>query len=84
MKVTNTSNNTIQVAINQWGNSGDTRYFGINQNSTETWDRTDERGFVMSLKRSGSQLPYYVQSSSNITVSDDTIKDGEKTLKPLS
>lgn len=69
--VTNSSTFTVSVAINQWGNDGDTSYFELDANSaTESWDRTDERGFVMSVIFNGTAQPYCVNAGDNITIVD--------------
>lgn len=44
--ITNNLERTVKVSINKWGSSGDTSGFSIEPKQSETWDRTDERGFV--------------------------------------
>jgi len=82
--VTNNSSNKIEVAINKWGNDGDTSFFSIGKEKKETWDRSDSRGFVLSLKRSGTQKPYYVQADSLIAVGNTDVKDGDRIIDPIS
>lgn len=83
IQVHNASSQDIDVAINHWGKPGDCSYFCIKPLKTEVWDRSDVRGFVMSLNRNGHALPYYVNHNSNIKVTDDEVLDGGKIIKPL-
>ena len=84
INVTNKSSNKIEVAINQWGNDGDTKFFSIDREKKESWNRADSRGFVLSLKRGGTQKPYYVQADSSIVVGNTDVKDGDRVLEPIS
>jgi hypothetical protein len=68
ISVKNSANVEIHVAINQWGNDGDTSFFTINPGKSETWDRSNDNGFVMAVKISGTQHPYYVLYNSSIDV----------------
>lgn len=81
--VTNNTSSKVEVAVNQWGNDGDTNYFSIGSNGgKETWSRSDGRGFIMSLKYQGETLPYYIFSDSNITIgSDGVIRDNSVLIK---
>jgi hypothetical protein len=82
--VTNNSSHTIEVAINQWGDDGDTRFFSIANGKNESWDRSDGRGFVLSLQKNGAQNPYYVQAGSNIKVDNNVVTDQGEAIYPLS
>lgn len=84
MKVTNSSTREIEVSINHWGDSGNTGYFTIAQGDDESWDRSDDRGFVMVVKKGGSQLPYYIYYDSVIIVQDDKVTDKGSVIKPAS
>ncbi len=70
MQVLNNFSQTISVAINHWGSDGDTSFFAITPGKAESWDRSDDRGFVMSVKVNGSQLPYFVQANDKIVVEE--------------
>jgi hypothetical protein len=83
IKVTNSASQEIKVAINIWGTDGSTDYFRLKVGSHDTWDRTDERGFVMVVRKTASQLPYYVQPNSDIIVLDDKVTDRGSTIKPI-
>ncbi|MBS0246916.1 MAG: hypothetical protein JSR61_09875 [Proteobacteria bacterium] len=78
ISVTNARATPVNVAINQWGTGGDTNYFALSNKQTETWDRTDMRGFVMSLSVAGRAAPYLVFAGSKVTVGDKNVTiDGE-------
>lgn len=82
--VTNKSPSKIEVSINKWGDEGKTNFFSIDKGKVESWDRSDERGFVLSLKRNGAQNPYYVQATSQIEVDQSTVKDHGQEIRPIS
>lgn len=76
IKVQNTKSNVIEVCINKWGDDGDTSYFSINPNSTETWSRSSDKPFIMIVKQGNKFLTYCVSSKRDIVVSDgDVVKD---------
>jgi hypothetical protein len=81
MKITvnNKTDSTINVSINRWGTSGKTKYYEIKADHSEDWDRSDDRGFVMYLKESGSiDGPYYVRTGDPkvVTFNKDSTVDG--------
>ena len=87
ISVTNLISNTnIEVAVNRWGKDGNTDFFNIETEKTETWDRSDERGFVMSLKIDSTQKSYFVLHNSVIVVTRNkgllTVKDKGVPIKP--
>lgn len=84
MKVTNKTEQSIKVSINKWGNSGDTSYFSIGPYKTGTWDRSDERGFVMLVSIDGTSKPYYIQSNHDIIIYSDSVKNGNKDIFPVN
>jgi hypothetical protein len=84
MKVTNNAQQQIEVAINQWGNDGDTSFFALDPGGSDSWDRSDKRGFVMVVKKTGAQRPYYIQYNSDIIVSDDKVTDHGSIINPIS
>ncbi|AZD28836.1 hypothetical protein [Pseudomonas chlororaphis] len=84
INVTNNSSHTIEVAINHWGKDGDTRFFSIASGNHESWDRSDSRGFVLSLQKNGAQNPYYAQASSDIKVDINGVTDQGEPIYPLS
>ena len=50
IRVINETLKTIKVAINSWGESGNTSTFSISPNGDESWSRSDKRGFVMHVQ----------------------------------
>ena len=86
IKVTNNSGASIKVSINQWGTDGSTRYFTIENSKDENWDRTDDRGFVMTINTAGTVTPYYILYNSNIKVTKTAVKDltYDVSLKPAN
>nr|AMN88678.1 IPD072Dc [Pseudomonas ficuserectae] len=82
--VTNKSSKKIEASINKWGSDGDTKFFGIDSGKQESWDRSDDRGFVLSLKRNGTQAPYYVQATSKIEIENSAVKDHGETIHPVA
>ena len=50
IRVVNSTLKTIKVAINSWGESGNTSTFSISPNNNESWKRSDKRGFVMHVQ----------------------------------
>lgn len=81
--VKNDATQDVEVAINEWGTGGDTSFFKLQPRQPDTWNRTDERGFVMVVKHMGGQRPYYVQHQSNIIIYDDRVTDHESTITPI-
>ncbi|GAM18938.1 hypothetical protein SAMD00019534_021130 [Acytostelium subglobosum LB1] len=82
-----TGSGTIQVAVNQWGGSGDTGYFPINGGQSESWTRSDQKPFVMAVKRSSGPETYYAvtyESVVTVTATDVTIVEMGWTGGPYS
>ena len=73
INVKNTNSDSMDVAINRWVSEGSTDFFKISSGEKETWDRTDERGFVMVItnrddsRKSGSY--WFVKNDASITIS---------------
>lgn len=65
--VTNRRRSNFKVAINHWGIGGNTTYYTIKPSNSETWDRSDERGFVMFVEGDGA---YYVSHNSSIILDE--------------
>ncbi len=81
LTVINNNNTTIQVAINQWESDRKTRYFIIPKGQSETWDRSDEKGYVMSVKigESANETQYYVKTGNINYTTDGEFKFGDTT-----
>ncbi|OWY38925.1 hypothetical protein CEK28_10375 [Xenophilus sp. AP218F] len=80
IKVTNNSNETYQVAINQWGTGGDTSYFTLTPGKSDSWDRTDFRGFVLSLQARGKSTAYIVFPEDDISINESNVTANGKAL----
>ena len=83
LSVHNDTERKIDVAINHWGNDGETRFFPVLPNGDETWDRSDPRGFVMVIKRLGAVLQYFVAAGDKFVVTDDGVLRNDIVVKPL-
>ncbi|AOJ46064.1 hypothetical protein [Burkholderia thailandensis] len=80
----NSASNTVEVSINHWGTDGDTNPFKMAPGASDSWNRTDLRGYVMYVQLGGSATPYYVLSTSNIVIYDDKVTDSGQTLLPAN
>ncbi|MCL1127547.1 hypothetical protein [Shewanella surugensis] len=74
---------SLEVSINKWGDSGDTSYFTVTGGDPETWDRTDERGFVMAVKKNSNVNKYYVIANSFIIVSNENVSMNDIVIQPI-
>lgn len=88
INITNQSQLPIEVAINRYGKEGDTDYFTIAAFGDNSWNRSDSRGYIMSVKNGGAETPYFVRFDSGITFQrkDGTlvVKDGDMEIKPVN
>jgi len=77
--VTNKSKNpNLQVSINHWAKDGSTDYFTIPMEKSETWDRSDDRGFVMAVQLPPNRKSYLVVFNSVVEVFDKAgVIDGQ-------
>ncbi|KAF2075690.1 hypothetical protein CYY_003003 [Polysphondylium violaceum] len=44
-----TANRAFYVSVNKWGDAGETTPYKVNRNTSETWDRSDTRGFIVNI-----------------------------------
>ncbi len=84
MNVTNNTSRTIEVAIDQWGTGGDTGFCTLEPGEKGHWERTDERGFLMVLKRPASTLTYFIQAYDEIIVDDNNVTDNGRVIHPIA
>lgn len=68
--VNNACSGTLRVAVDHWGKSGNTSPFEIAPSETEVWDRSDPRGYVMSVQYRGYIGPYVVGPGNTVVVSE--------------
>ncbi len=82
--VHNDRDEPIWASINKWGDDGDTSYFAIKPGDYESWDRSDKRGFVLTLKETskGAATPYYIHASDRIEVSKNAITADNAKITP--
>ncbi|MBD7911164.1 MULTISPECIES: hypothetical protein [Clostridium] len=83
IKVSNNAGVPIEVAINKWGKSGSTDFWKMENNHTDTWDRTDSRGFLMVVKINDQEKTYFIGPNSNIIVSKDSVSDHKTIINPI-
>lgn len=84
IKVTNNTEDTIEVAINHWGKDGNTSFFKIPKSKTEKWERSSDLGFVMIVQHEVARRPYYVHVGYDIKVEADNVMNNGNILKPIA
>ncbi|AIS89394.1 hypothetical protein GSH05_00890 [Burkholderia pseudomallei] len=86
ISVKNSASNTVEVSINNWETDVDTstKPFKMAPGASDSWKRTDLRGYVIYVQLGGSATPYYVMSTSNIVIYDDKVTDSGQTLLPAN
>jgi hypothetical protein len=65
------TSSTVNVSVNEWGEGGSTSFYQLPPNGIpENWDRTDPKGFIMSIQAGGmpNPVPYYVLVGDSITI----------------
>ncbi|MGE8416174.1 MAG: hypothetical protein ACN6QY_27775 [Pseudomonas sp.] len=83
LTITNGASTSVDVAVSAWRNDGNDSYYSIAQAESSTWDRSDARGYLMSVKMKSKVKVYYVSQSSKIVIGDSVVKDQGQTLTPL-
>ena len=71
----NTSGHDVEVSIHAWDENGDLTYRVVKDGSNTQWERADNRGYVMSLRKGGGTKPYFVLKDSAITVKPHRVLD---------
>lgn len=70
--VKNLKNSTIDVSINSWGD-GSSKFYPIEGHEKESWNRSDNRGFVMVITNGGESRKHgtywYVKAGTEVNVS---------------
>lgn len=84
MDVQNNTLREISVSINHWGKDGSTDWFSISPGGSESWDRSDDRGFVMAVRQDGQEKPYYIFASSSVIVYDNYVMDDSRVISPAT
>jgi hypothetical protein len=80
--IANNSKNAIQVSVNEWGDEGgiSTDWFEMKPGESDSWHRTDSRGYVMAVNQGGYVTPYYILPDSEISIFDFYVQDGENQI----
>ncbi|WP_051875938.1 hypothetical protein [Xenorhabdus bovienii] len=84
MRITNLSNNAVSVCVNKWSKHGDTDWYRFTPGSGDTWDRSDERGFIMGIIKNGERNSYFIFANSNVFIYEDYIEDFGRKIKPAT
>ncbi|CBJ80219.1 Unnamed protein product [Xenorhabdus bovienii str. Jollieti] len=84
MKIINNTQSNIIVSVNKWGDDGQTGRFTVSPGRSGSWNRTDERGFVMAILKKGVQDSFYIFSDSDIKVFDSYVTDNGRRIKPAT
>ncbi|WP_429930775.1 hypothetical protein [Agrobacterium vitis] len=72
--VFNASNFKIQASINHWGSEGSTNPYEISPGKTDSWGRSDKRGFVLFIESNGKTGSYLVWATSNVVVENNEVR----------
>ncbi|KGM26490.1 hypothetical protein [Photorhabdus akhurstii] len=73
----NISDNVIKVSMSKWSSEeGDDKYFDINPGEVSQWNRSDKRGFLMSVARKDSAtLLYSIKSDGYIIIYNNSVEN---------
>lgn len=67
--VQNETNYNIEVSINRWSIvGGSTAYYQIKPNTQESWSRSDERRFLVAVRRNNQVERYIVRTDSLVRI----------------
>lgn len=58
--ITNGASGLIKVAVGTWHKDGSDDYYTIEQGNTETWSRSDSRGYLMAVQGQAKTNEYYI------------------------
>ncbi|MEW5543460.1 hypothetical protein [Pseudomonas soli] len=83
LTITNGASTSVDIAVSTWRNDGNDSYYSIAQGESDTWDRSDARGYLMAVKMKSQVKTYYISQTSKIVVEDNIVKDHGQTLNPL-
>ncbi|WP_118985211.1 hypothetical protein [Photorhabdus sp. CRCIA-P01] len=79
------SETVVKVAISKWSSEeGNDEYIEINKGEVAQWDRSDQRGFLMSLARKDSAtLLYSIRSNGYIIIYDSSVVNNGNRIDSL-
>ena len=84
MDIANKTLHDIQVSIGLWDSKeGDPNWFVVKPANKEKWGRSDQRGYLMAVKKSGSEALYYVRTDGDIAIHSDDVYDGSTKISPV-
>ncbi|MER2471588.1 hypothetical protein [Photorhabdus laumondii] len=83
--VKNLSDNVVKVAISKWSSEeGNDEYIEINPEEVVQWDRSDKRGFLMSVVREDN-IPelYSIKSDGYLIINNNNIENNGEEINYL-
>ncbi|MBS9438318.1 hypothetical protein EAE91_14520 [Photorhabdus noenieputensis] len=83
--VKNLSDNVVKVAISKWSSEeGNDEYIEINPEEVVQWDRSDKRGFLMSVVREDN-IPelYSIKSDGYLIIYNNKIENNGEEINYL-
>ena len=84
IRVHNRTGSTIHVAISLWGEeSASPDFFPIPGQGEDSWNRTDDRGYVMVVRQRANSSPYYVVEGATYNVEQRVVKRGDVIIEPI-
>ncbi|MDR2532932.1 MAG: hypothetical protein LBC82_08855 [Oscillospiraceae bacterium] len=83
ISVKNTGSQPCEVSVNQWGAGEQTGFFTLKGGDKGSWNRTDKRGFVMSIKRGNLTYPFFVTANSEVDINERRILIDNQEAHPV-
>ncbi|MBS9432000.1 hypothetical protein [Photorhabdus hainanensis] len=79
------SENVVKVAISKWSSDeGNDEYIEINKGEVVQWDRSDRRGFLMSVARKDSvTLLYSIRLNGYVIIYDNGVYNNGSQINSL-
>ncbi|KMW72578.1 hypothetical protein TI10_14105 [Photorhabdus luminescens subsp. luminescens] len=79
------SENVVKVAISKWSSDeGNDEYIEINKGEVVQWDRSDRRGFLMSVARKDSvTLLYSIRLNGYVIIYDNVVYNNGSQINSL-
>ncbi|PQQ31889.1 hypothetical protein C6H64_04735 [Photorhabdus luminescens] len=83
--VKNFSDNVVKVAISKWSSEeGNDEYIEINPEEVVQWDRSDKRGFLMSVVREDNTPELYsIKSDGYLIINNNNIENNGEEINYL-
>ncbi|MCC8465574.1 hypothetical protein [Photorhabdus bodei] len=79
------SDNMVKVAISKWSSDeGNDEYIEINKGEVAQWNRSDQRGFLMSVARKDSvTLLYSIRLNGYVIIYDNVVYNNGSQINSL-